>query len=55
MFIDDRSQVGVDQNGVWGFHVNLALRTFQLPCDAIQEIAAQTGRALQEPEVCSVI
>lgn len=43
MFIDDRSQVGVDQNGVWGFHVNLALCTFQLPCDTVQEIAAQTG------------
>lgn len=42
MFIDDSSQVGVDQNGVWGFHVNLALSAFQLPCDAIQEIVLQT-------------
>lgn len=43
MFIDDSSQVGVDQDGVWGFHVYLALSAFQLPCDTTQEIAVQTG------------
>lgn len=42
MFIDDSSQVGVDQDGVWGFHVYLALSAFQLPCDAIKETAVQT-------------
>lgn len=43
MFIDDSSQVGVDQDGVWGFHVYLALSALQLACDTIQEIAVQTG------------
>ena len=36
MFIDDSSQVGVDQDGVWGFHIYLALSAFQLPCDKIK-------------------
>lgn len=43
MFIDNSPQVGVDQDGVWGFHVYLALSAFQLPCDMIQGIAVQTG------------
>lgn len=37
MFVDDRSQVGVDQDGVWGFHVDLALGAFQLPCETTRQ------------------
>lgn len=43
MFIDDGPQVGVDQDGVRGFHVYLALGAFQLPCDRIQNTAVRTG------------
>lgn len=37
MFVDDSSQVGVYQDGVWGFHVYLALGAFQLPCDTTRQ------------------
>lgn len=37
MFVDDRTQVGVDQDGVWGFHVYLALGAFQLSCDTTRQ------------------
>lgn len=32
MLVDDGPQVGVDQNGVRGFHVYFTFSAFQLPC-----------------------
>lgn len=46
MFVDDSSQVGVDQDGIWGFHVYLALGAFQLPCDTTRQ------KPFTQPERC---
>lgn len=32
VLVDDSSQVGVDQDGVWRLHVNLTLGPFDMPC-----------------------
>lgn len=33
MLVDDRPQVGVNQNGVWCFDIYFTLGAFELPCD----------------------